>query len=516
MERNEQENITITREAGLMQLATLIDDMWKGFRRFFLLLVPLLVLGIGGMCLKTWWSYTPTYQAYASMVVTAQNSVYYTTTYYSSASASQLDTTFPYILSSSALKSLVKEELGLSSLPVTISSSVLEDTALFTITVEGEDPQLVYDILQSVLRNYPEAASTVLSNVTLSLLDESGVPTIPTSEADYINSGMKGALLSLAVFLCILFFYAVTRKTVRREEDLKRHLSLECLGKIPWTKQKRRSESKSLLVGQTNSNSEVNECFRTMRTRVTKFCTGNGAQRIMLTSTAAGEGKTTVAVNLAVSLAQRGLRVLLVDCDLRNPSIAKVLGMGHQENGVAELLAGKVEVSDVIKDYSENLKVIPGGEPRTNPTRLLDGRRVNAMLSKVDQDLDFVIVDTPPCGILSDATLVARSMDYAIMVIRQDYARLDRVLNGVAHIVETNTRLVGYVMNGTEVGITGYGYGYGYGYGKYGYGKYGYGRYGYGYGKYGYGYGYGNSGKSTKKSKKSKPAQAPVSLEDEN
>ena len=101
-----------------------------------------------------------------------------------------------------------------------------------------------------------------------------------------------------------------------------------------------------------------------------------------------------------------------------------------------------------------------------NPTELIGNGYLNRLLKVLRKNYDYVIVDTPPCGMLSDASAIARMTDGAVIVVRQDATRIDRILNGVENIADTGVSLIGYVLNCTEMGITGYGYGYGYGYGS--------------------------------------------------
>ncbi|MCI6019055.1 MAG: CpsD/CapB family tyrosine-protein kinase, partial [Clostridiales bacterium] len=213
---------------------------------------------------------------------------------------------------------------------------------------------------------------------------------------------------------------------------------------------------------------------------------------LMVTSAVAGEGKSTTAVNLALSMAKKGVKVILVDGDLRHPSVAPILGI-ESEFGIADILRGDVKTTEVLKAAGEDgLLVIPGTKPVKNPTELISSENMQRLIYQLKKAADYVIIDTPPCTVMSDASVFARMTQGIVMVVRQDFARIEKVVSGFEILVETGTPLIGYILDGTAVGITGYGHGYGYGYGKYGYGKYGYGKYGYGkygYGKYGYGYG---------------------------
>ena len=146
------------------------------------------------------------------------------------------------------------------------------------------------------------------------------------------------------------------------------------------------------------------------------------------------------------------------------------MGIRTKKYGIADVLNKKTDLKSVMLRYGEyELDILPGKEMVKNPTELIGNGYLERLLKVLRKNYDYVIVDTPPCGMLSDASAIARMTDGAVMVVRQDSARIDRILNGVENIADTGVNLIGYVLNGTEMGITGYGYGYGYGYGHYGY-----------------------------------------------
>ena len=239
---------------------------------------------------------------------------------------------------------------------------------------------------------------------------------------------------------------------------------------MPKSHGKRRKSKKTVLLDGKGNTTVIRESFRTIRTRVTKNAEENGIKSLIVTSAISDEGKTTVAVNLAISLAKKGKKVALLDGDLRHPSVALSMGIRTKKYGIADVLNKKTDLKSVMLRYGEyELDILPGKEMVKNPTELIGNGYLERLLKVLRKNYDYVIVDTPPCGMLSDASAIARMTDGAVMVVRQDSARIDRILNGVENIADTGVNLIGYVLNGTEMGITGYGYGYGYGYGHYGY-----------------------------------------------
>lgn len=474
----------------LIDLSILLDDMWRGLKRFFWIFLLLISFCSSFFYFRARRAYVPYYQAYSSFVVNTRTAYGYNESYYNKTTAEQLSKTFPYIMTSGVLNQVVAESLGLDSVPATITAEAMEETALFTIKVNSTDPQMAYDVLQAVIENYPTVAEYIIGDTQLTLMDESGVPDTAVNAPNFKGSAKKGALLGAVISLAFLFFYAMTRKTVRREEDIKKRLNITYLGSIPLVKLKKRSKKTNQLVLMDKRECSValGESFRMIRTRVLKDAEEQNIHRILVTSAAAGEGKTTFAANLAISLSKKGNRVILVDGDLRNPSVASALGLDKASAGIADVLKGKVPLESALISYEKDsgLLVLPGISAVSNPVKFLGSKRMEKLLLTLEANADYVIVDTPPCSVVADASVEARFVQGAVMVVRQDHARIDRIVSGVETMADTGVKILGYAINGTEAGITGYNYGYGYGYG-------------YGRRKYGYGYGYGEKKESERK-----------------
>lgn len=493
-----QQNNLREEELEKMDLLAIVDDIWRGLKRFWLLCIVVVATCAIVSAFAVIIAFTPTYEAYSTFVVNSKtaysdNAAY--TNYYNETSASQLSQTFPYILTSGALSDVVAKSLDMDSVPATITADSMEGTALFTIRVRAKDAQTAYDVLQAVIQNYPSVAEYIIGDTELKQMDESGVPEQPVNQLSFKRSAVKGACGGMILCLLFLLFDARTRKTVRREEDLKSVLSVPYLGGIPFIKVKKRSDKskEQILVDKQNQAGMLGERIRVVRNRVMKAAEEQRSGTVFVTSAAEDEGKTTVAVNLAISLAQKGKRVVLVDGNLRKPAVAGAMGLETGAYGTIDALEGAPLAADSFQTYgSDGLRVLTGRPLEAEEWDAFQQKNIELMLDKLQPLFDYIIIDTPPCGELADALLFARCVHNAVLVARHDKTRVDQILAAAELLAETGTTLIGYTINGIEAGITGYGYGYGYGY----YGRYGYGR------KYGYGYGYGYGEKQEKHSSK--------------
>ena len=485
-----------------LNVTQLVTDVLYGFyRRGWLYLAMISI--VGTICFfAARFRYTPFYEAYTTFTVNTVSSVNYNSRGQKNNATNKMGQVFPYILTSDALKSLVMEDMGFKEnqgMPAQILASVVKDTNLVTLKVRSEDPQIAYDVLRSVLRNYPSISDLAIGDVQLKQMDESGFPTKPANSPGSRKAAALGMLITAVLIIVLLVLQSATRTTIRTEGELTRYFNVEYMGNMPSVVFKKRSRTKEpvIAIDAEGIPFAFVESMRTIRHRVEREAQKCGAKTLIVTSALQSEGKTTTSTNLAIALANRQHSVLLIDGDLRNPSILNALGIEHTELGMVDLLSEKCEVNDVLVSYKnrKHLTLLPGGQPISNPTHLWSTEYAEQLLKDFRDKYDYVIIDAPPSAIVSDASLIARYTDGCVFVVRQDYASISTLREGMEMFSGTGCKLLGCVLNHAEAG-GGYGYGrYGYGrYGKYGYGKYGY-------GKSGYGYGYGDSSKEKSEEK---------------
>ncbi|HJB35229.1 MAG TPA: formate--tetrahydrofolate ligase [Candidatus Blautia merdipullorum] len=474
MESTEKERIEETEKIDIISLA---GDFLYGLKKLWLLILVLTLAGAGISYFRTSYTYTPQYVASATMSVTAPGGQYI-----GAQTASQMAEVFPYILTSGVLEDVVAREMGMDSVPGSISATAEEGTNLLTMSVTSDDPQMAYDILHTVIDCYPEVAEFVLGNTSLTILDETGVPSDTQKEVVVRGSYRRGAVMGAGAGLVILCLYILLKKTVKSKDKLKSQINLPDMGSLPYIRNKKRKkkpeQNKVSLINERTPAS-YQEAMRRLRIRVLKEVEENQTKTIMVTSSIPGEGKTTVAVNLAISLVRQGKKVVLVDCDLRNPSIADFLGITEQRPGIDSVLHKKAAVTDVLTEIDVNgenkLTLLLGEEEEKTDISLLGSKRMEGLIAELKNMADVVILDTAPAQLLADAALMARFVDAALYVIRYDYTKMYKIREGIQALAMSKIKMLGYVFNcDRNSGDGKYGYGYGYGYRRYGsYGHYG-------------------------------------------
>lgn len=219
-----------------------------------------------------------------------------------------------------------------------------------------------------------------------------------------------------------------------------------------------------LLLGP-NSSFYIQEAYNTLRTNIRFAIPGEGCKKLCLTSGLASEGKSTTILNLAMSFAETGSKVLLIDGDMRRPSLARLL-IEKAAPGLSNVLAGFATVEEAIrKDIRPHLDVIFSGEIPPNPLELLGSPQMRELVDSMAANYDYILVDTPPVSIVSDACEVANITDGVLFLVRQNMTEKDAVIRGVRQLELSNARLLGFVLNGMmEDGGKGYKYRYRYRY----------------------------------------------------
>ncbi|AGE39649.1 Tyrosine-protein kinase EpsD [Lactiplantibacillus plantarum] len=206
--------------------------------------------------------------------------------------------------------------------------------------------------------------------------------------------------------------------------------------------------------------SVVTEQVKTIRTNLNYAMVGKPLKTLMITSAIQGEGKSTVGSNLAVEYAKKGLQVLLVDADLRRPTIHQTFAISNQR-GVSSWLSGQLtDVNEAIYPVLDHLFVMPSGPKPPNPAELLASDRMTKFLTVATRKLDLVIVDAPPILPVTDARILAGQVDGTVLVVRQNFVEKVAVRQAVSALKNARAQLLGTILNDVDIKTHGYGYGY--------------------------------------------------------
>ena len=204
-----------------------------------------------------------------------------------------------------------------------------------------------------------------------------------------------------------------------------------------------------MFIVEKKPKSVAAEAYRSLRTNIQYSSFDNKYQTLVVTSANPGEGKTTVAGNLALALAQGESKVLLVDCDMRRPSIHKTFKISNTY-GISDLLVGNKKLESVANKYNDNLSIVPAGKIPPNPAEMLASKAMTAFLEEMKNYFDYIVLDTPPLQAVTDAQVLSTKVDGSLIVVRAGVTKKDAVHNAVSIIKKVKGNIIGTVLNVAE------------------------------------------------------------------
>ena len=477
---NETSTNTGAEQLSLGRIISALQDVLRSWR----LVIAAVLIAAMLTFVVTDMTYRPQYQATTTFVVTVDKAA--GTSINSLNAANTTATLFTEVLNSSLLRQIVLEEAGLPSFNGSINATVTESTNILVMQVRGTDPRAVYLMSEAIIDNHYQVSAQVLKDTVLEVLQAPSVPTRPVNNPNIrrnvvMVSGAAG--LGMAVLMAALSAMA---DKVRSKEEADAKLSCRVLGALYHESKHKMLKSwftrkkESILITHPLTSFMYSESVHKLASRIDRH-RHKGEHVVMVTSFLENEGKSTVAVNLALSMVKKGKRVLLIDCDLRKPACAKILKDHTPGKTVLDVLQGASTLADSVRCMKNGLHVLAGGKSLRAAVNLSHSPTMKNLLEEAGRMYDLVIVDTPPMALAPDAECISEFADAALLVVRQN-AAMANDLNGAAAILDKSTHLLGCVLNNV------YGSGdfspvFRYaGYGKYSkYGKYGkYNHYGYG------------------------------------
>lgn len=451
-----------------------LRDYLRILRRRWMLIATLTLLVVGAAAAWTFTS-TPQYQSTARVFVstTSSNSGESVGDAFTGAQFSQQRVTSyaDLVGKSRELADVVIADLdaGLTTgeLLDAVEATVVPETVIIDLSVTDPSPAMAQALTQSyatalsdLIRQLetPPGASEPL--IRASIVDSASLPTAPVAPQPVRNLG-----LALVLGLLLGFGVAVLRElldtTIKSPDDLRDATDVPLLGTIGYDASIRTEP----LVTSLASHAPRVEAFRVLRTNLQFVDVDATTKVFVVTSALPGEGKTTTAVNLAITLAQAGQKTLLVECDLRRPKASLALGLDNSI-GVTTVLVGRVAFEDALQEHSTSgLTVLGSGAVPPNPAELLQSKAMVDMLERAKDRFDTIIVDAPPLLPVTDAALLSVQADGAIVVAAHGKTTKEQLVQAQDRLTQVDAELVGVILNMTPSRRRGGGYGYGYGYG---------------------------------------------------
>lgn len=475
-------NILNTRIEFYSIIRDLIKNAWA--------IIMAAVIGFMGIYVVTRSVYTPEYTAKATLVVNAKSST--TGTYSLFNLSAEMATVVSRVIVQPSVREKAVEILEIEEFDGKLKAEVHEDTNFLSLSVTSDSPQKSYDLLRAAIEAYPQISDSAFDNVVITVLK---MPEVPHSPSNVISTGnrvlISGACSVLVAGLIVVF--SLLRDTVKDEADFKNKIEAKLIGSIPHEKkqfsiqERLQGKNKALLI---HNNAFISlsfvENYHKLAAKVEHINHRKGSKVFAVTSVAENEGKSTTAANIAISLADRGHKVILIDVDCKKPALFRIFDKKPSEKSeFGNLLNKKIEPKDFrLKRYKQSqLYLALNTIPYPEYGDWIESGDLRKVIKSFEAQADFIILDTAP--IVADAfvTDIVKMTDQVILVVRTDTAFSADINDAVATIKEVGGHMAGCILNDSYpefnlfsmAGTGESGFRYGTHYGKYGskYGKYG-------------------------------------------
>lgn len=316
---------------------------------------------------------------------------------------------------------------------------------------EVADPE-IYSRLAAI-RTELELTRAVRGANTLRIVDKADLPTTPVGPRTQLNT-LLGLLTGLMLGTMVAFGMGYFDRTLRSESEIRRRFDLPILGRLPYSPQ-------NSVILKDNPGSGLAEAFRLLATNLSFVSPDHPLKSILVTSPGAGEGKTTVSLNLAEALSWQGKRVVVVECDLRRPRLARRLTL-PRDKGLSLLLASAEQGAKNGEHIFEveGISVLPAGVIPPSPVELLSSQKMRQLLSNLGAQYDFIVIDTPPMLGVADALVLAPLVEGVMLVVDLGTTRWDATEDTLLAFKQSGIKLLGLTVNGIRSKGRGYRYYY--------------------------------------------------------
>ncbi|MCD7818387.1 MAG: polysaccharide biosynthesis tyrosine autokinase [Lachnospiraceae bacterium] len=399
-----------------------------------------------------------------------------TTSRYNTSSVNTAVTRCVNVLNSDSLKARISESLSVAGTihgSGSLSASRVGTTNLITLTAKSTSAEYAFWLLKTALDLYPEFSDYYGSTHMMQRLTSLSADNIAHTQSSPLRYTVLVALLVLAAGMGLTLVFALVTDKVHSKDQAEALLEIPLLGELHFVKKKKGQKAILLTDGMTDA--LYLEEMDKLTTHVREKMDAHRLKTLLVTSIRENDGKSSVAANIALNLAQRGRKVLLIDGDMRQPALIRIFELPTREkSSLSDCLRGSTEMIKAARkiDGVDRLTVILQEKDVADADKLLEGEELSEILEELKATADYIILDTPPVGAVRDAEIMSRTVDAALLIFRQDSIHAADLNDTVDVLENAGTRVIGGAMNmarGAQAsGSRKSGYGYGGYYGYYG------------------------------------------------
>lgn len=427
--------------------------------------------GAARQVLKNWWvvvclalavffgstglgilTYAPEYTASSTLVIRVKGSDAYT----SLAQTTQMTAVYSEVFQSSALRNLISNSIG-EEVEGNISCSQIEETNLLVLSATSSTPRQAYLLIHSALQNYEQVAGYVFTDAALEIVQEPSVPETPSNESFLIAHRVELTVLAALGAAALIVLIYLLRNTVKVAAKASSLLDGKVLGTVPYEKKQvasgrttRKTKGvPALLLTSPLVSMSFAEANRRAATRLEAHLQHKQYQVLLVASVEENEGKSTVAANIALALAEHGKRVLLIDGDFRKPAQYKIFDRRNtKQPSFSDVVAGKLSWDQAaVENEKTGVLELFQFKILKNPVALLNSKKLEDVMVALRSEMNYIIIDCSPVAVAADAELWMHHVDTVALVVRQDRADV-RVINDTVDLIWKSCEdFSGFILN---------------------------------------------------------------------
>lgn len=397
-------------------------------------------------------AYVPEYTSDATMVISLKGS---SGAYSSLETTSELAQVFAEVFRSNVLRDTVASELGLKTLEGSITANVIPQTNLMKVSAVSSSPEQAFRTLSLVLENYSAVSDYLFNNAILEVIKEPEIPTYPSNS---FSAGQYKSLVTMAGFcigLAAVAALSIMRDTVQTTQGARHKLDGHLLGTIVHeVKNKtrrlfRKKKNSAVLITNPLASFQFVEAYQSLCSKIDYQMRHNNQKILLVCSASENEGKSTVAANLALAMANRRKKVLLIDCDFRKPALYKIFEMKLRPSEDFGTYLGKpVEDADeAFVTQKRGIEIVANHNSFRSSQKLIMSEKMKRFLEEQKKSKDCIIIDSPPMMVATDAEALAQIADVSLLVVRQDGTSVSDINDCMDNLRQAPADFAGYVLN---------------------------------------------------------------------
>ena len=468
-----------------IELHSLLKDIAKNF--WVVILCSL--IGALSFYLINHASYKPAYTSTATLSVLNSGSV--TASYSTYTISTEKANVLVNVFTEPTIKECAAEYLGIDSFDGTVSAVVLDQTNFIELKVTSNHPEKAYRLLNAIIKSHHKVSDKIFRNAGVTVIS---MPTVPSGPSNSISNQNQSlvviacATLSLALIIAL----SLMRNTVKKESDFNDKVESKLIGTITHEDKRmtlrdmKQKKKKGLLI---HSNAFISlrftENFHKIAAKLEHKRNQSAEKIFAVTSVAENEGKSTCAANIAVSLADRGNKVILLDLDFKKPALYKIFSEEAVENGeISTLLSEKIAFDDFVVRQFKKTSLFLAVNTKADPNyrSYIESGSIIKLLDKLREQYDFIIIDTAPLSLDASVTDIIGMVDKTVLIVRTDTVKVNAINEAITTISKISSNLAGCILNDLHMNVLpfsftgndqstrygGYRYGKNYRYGHYG------------------------------------------------